>query len=209
MGRITIEWKGWKERPAYDFEMPWGEHLFLHIDTLDEAKASVQAAWDKMVHEAAQYSLSGTIHNFADGQCTNCKEVHPTCKGISYVKGDPGTVPCSCNSDVINVKSNKQGKQYRKRPLIVEAMRLPGRNEAPSDALIVWLHDQNKMTESGRDGELLVHTLEGWVTASPGDWIIKGTQGELYPIKPGIFDEVYEPYPVRVVQSDSGDSAKK
>jgi hypothetical protein len=29
--------------------------------------------------------------------------------------------------------------------------------------------------------------------ASPGDWIIKGTAGELYPCKPDIFANIYEP----------------
>lgn len=28
--------------------------------------------------------------------------------------------------------------------------------------------------------------------ATEGDWIIKGVQGEFYPIKPDIFEETYE-----------------
>lgn len=27
----------------------------------------------------------------------------------------------------------------------------------------------------------------------PGDWIIKGVQGEFYPCKPDIFEATYEP----------------
>jgi len=31
-----------------------------------------------------------------------------------------------------------------------------------------------------------------WMTASPGDWIIRGVVGELYPCKPDIFVQTYE-----------------
>lgn len=37
-----------------------------------------------------------------------------------------------------------------------------------------------------------IHTLEGIMTASLGDWIIKGVKGELYPCKPDIFAATYE-----------------
>jgi len=42
------------------------------------------------------------------------------------------------------------------------------------------------------DTRLTVRTLEGPVTATPGDWIIQGVQGELYPCKPDIFEQTYE-----------------
>jgi hypothetical protein len=37
-----------------------------------------------------------------------------------------------------------------------------------------------------------IHTLEGTMTASKGDWIIKGVSGEFYPCKPDIFEKTYE-----------------
>lgn len=37
-----------------------------------------------------------------------------------------------------------------------------------------------------------IHTLEGIMTANPGDWIITGVKGEQYPIKDEIFRETYE-----------------
>ena len=39
--------------------------------------------------------------------------------------------------------------------------------------------------------EVLIPTLEGVMTASLGDWIIKGVQGEFYPCKPDIFAATY------------------
>lgn len=40
---------------------------------------------------------------------------------------------------------------------------------------------------------ILIRTLEGTMTANPGDWIIKGVNGEFYPCKPDIFEKTYEP----------------
>lgn len=37
-----------------------------------------------------------------------------------------------------------------------------------------------------------IHTLEGVMTVSEGDWIIKGIKGEFYPCKPDIFEATYE-----------------
>jgi hypothetical protein len=37
-----------------------------------------------------------------------------------------------------------------------------------------------------------IETLEGVMTASIGDYIITGVQGECYPCKPDIFLETYE-----------------
>lgn len=41
--------------------------------------------------------------------------------------------------------------------------------------------------------EQVIHTLEGDMIAQPGDYIVIGVQGEMYPCKPDIFHETYEP----------------
>lgn len=43
------------------------------------------------------------------------------------------------------------------------------------------------------DKKIVIHTLEGDMTASPGDYIITGVNGEKYPCKPDIFARTYEP----------------
>lgn len=43
------------------------------------------------------------------------------------------------------------------------------------------------------DGSMLIDTLEGVMRADPGDWIIRGVKGELYPCKPDIFAATYDP----------------
>lgn len=42
-------------------------------------------------------------------------------------------------------------------------------------------------------GNLYIPTLEGVMCARPGDWIIKGVEGEFYPCKPNIFEKTYTP----------------
>ena len=48
--------------------------------------------------------------------------------------------------------------------------------------------------EIGTDHVSIV-TLEGIMKVLPGDWIIRGIKGEFYPIKPDIFEQIYEPVP--------------
>lgn len=37
-----------------------------------------------------------------------------------------------------------------------------------------------------------IHTLEGIMNVSDGDWVITGVKGEMYPCKPDIFAATYE-----------------
>lgn len=38
-----------------------------------------------------------------------------------------------------------------------------------------------------------VHTLEGPLRIRSGDWLVKGTEGEFWPVRGDIFDSFYEP----------------
>jgi hypothetical protein len=40
---------------------------------------------------------------------------------------------------------------------------------------------------------MLISSLEGWMRAEIGDWIIRGVEGEFYPCKPSVFAATYEP----------------
>ena len=42
--------------------------------------------------------------------------------------------------------------------------------------------------------ELTIPTLEGDHIARHGDFIVRGTHGEFYPVKPDIFTDLYEVY---------------
>lgn len=78
-------------------------------------------------------------------------------------------------------------RAYRKKPVTVEAIQWTGENHAEMCEFI----DQEMFEIIPRVG-LVIHTLEGNHHASPGDYIIKGVNGEFYPCKPDIFAKTYE-----------------
>jgi hypothetical protein len=92
--------------------------------------------------------------------------------------------------------------RFRKKPLVIEAWRWTGDPKIAASSPPEWLVDAiNKEgapnTTPGmvmRIGDQLhIATLEGVVVARPGDWVIRGIKGELYPCKPAIFDSTYAP----------------
>lgn len=112
-------------------------------------------------------------------------------------------------------KQNQMMK-YRKKPVVVEAMRYDKVMSIEHfGRLCDWL-PKGTMFGQEKDGShyIRIHTLEGDMKATPGDWIIKGVQGEFYPCKPDIFNATYElacfspeadnPYPL-CVGNDSGE----
>lgn len=86
-------------------------------------------------------------------------------------------------------------KKWRKRPVEVAAMQLPSADRDATPEFVEALHAflGPASWESGRDGALIIHTLEGDHLALPGDYIIRGVKGEFYPCKPDIFAASYEP----------------
>lgn len=75
--------------------------------------------------------------------------------------------------------------KYRKKPIVIEAWQNSDENELPA-----WVDSADVGREPG--GVILINTLEGVMKAMPGDYIIKGVQGEVYPCKPDIFEATYE-----------------
>jgi hypothetical protein len=94
--------------------------------------------------------------------------------------------------------------KYRKKPVVIEAVRFTGETLAErgnSDSTTLALPDGVVPLAIGagvcacgasleRHGA--VATLEGRMKACPGDWIITGVKGERYPCKPDIFAATYE-----------------
>lgn len=86
--------------------------------------------------------------------------------------------------------------QYRKIPVVVEAVKWTGDNREEINNFI-GLADNPDEAKHGFDkkGTLLIRTLEsghGMHTATIGDYIIKGVEGEFYPCKPSVFEKTYE-----------------
>jgi hypothetical protein len=93
--------------------------------------------------------------------------------------------------------------RFRKKPVEIEAVQWDG--DAFVGAVPEWLARAFLKPNPWASGfvpgsgavwrmgdDLHVDTLEGLMTARPGDWIIRGVAGELYPCKPAIFAATYE-----------------
>ena len=76
-------------------------------------------------------------------------------------------------------------KKYRKKPVTIEAIQRLGTNLSEIDDCVGG-------SIANKGTTLVIHTLEGDMEASIGDYIIKGVKGEFYPCKPDIFLATYE-----------------
>lgn len=79
---------------------------------------------------------------------------------------------------------------YRKKPVVIEAYCY---NQKRENFRPDWLTDAvTANVVITYPDHAIIKTLEGDMTASLGDWIVKGVKGELYPCKPDIFEATYE-----------------
>jgi len=91
-------------------------------------------------------------------------------------------------------------KQYRKKPVVIEAVLWTGENHREMNDFLLgnpndYLKSKGENFEIDHAkvvGGLIIKTLEGEHIASIGDYIIKGVKGEFYPCKPDIFEATYE-----------------
>lgn len=90
-------------------------------------------------------------------------------------------------------------KQYRKKPVIIQAVQWNGMNFKEIEefagynvAILEEVRKPNVDMKIPGDYRLCIRTLEGVMDARKGDYIIKGVNGECYPCKPDIFEKTYE-----------------
>lgn len=74
----------------------------------------------------------------------------------------------------------------KKKPVIVECMKYNGAEDI--EVAQNWLRNNFKI----KNYNLYIVTLEGDMLISPGDYIIKGVNGEFYPCKSDIFEKTYD-----------------
>jgi hypothetical protein len=77
--------------------------------------------------------------------------------------------------------------KFRKKPVVIDAIQFTGHN------LFEVAQFAGDTARRGPGGPVVIRTLEGEMTCSPGDWIIRGVKGEFYPCKPDIFAATYDP----------------
>lgn len=82
--------------------------------------------------------------------------------------------------------------RYKKKPVEIEAVKfedtaesLASISDLAPDKLLVVNYKTRPLT-------MTIATEERSMTATEGDYIIKGVEGEVYPCKPDIFHKTYE-----------------
>ena len=83
-------------------------------------------------------------------------------------------------------------RHWRKRPVVVEAIRWTGGNLA-AVARFLGLSMAAAEERVTPTGQVWIKTLEGTMWANRYDFIIRGVEAEFYPCKPDIFLQTYEP----------------
>ena len=92
-----------------------------------------------------------------------------------------------------------------KKPVTIQAMLFDGDNAA-THAVYRWVEENtqgsydylgDERPEHGvsidpADGAMVIHTLEGEMKVSRGDYVIRGVQGEFYPCRGDIFEATYD-----------------
>ena len=91
--------------------------------------------------------------------------------------------------------------KYRKKPVIIEAVQWFEHGDHPGVRKTSYNEIAIELGTSGCSREEpfwtwerlgVIDTLEGKHVVIPGDWIITGVKGELYPCKADIFKMTYE-----------------
>lgn len=86
--------------------------------------------------------------------------------------------------------------KFRKKPIVIDAVpasELIDNARTDWDSLPLWIreaYDKGGMVFTNES--IHIPTLEGTMRADRGDWVICGVEGEIYPVKPSIFEATYE-----------------
>lgn len=86
--------------------------------------------------------------------------------------------------------------KFKKKPVVVEAFHWTADENQKEDPqwLTSRLNSSVRVINNGTPQvQMEIDTLEGTMVATPGDWIIQGVKGEIYPCKPDIFAMTYDP----------------
>lgn len=82
--------------------------------------------------------------------------------------------------------------KYRKKPVVIDAVQFDGTEESAINIASIEDFEGVIDFKSGNFDGFYILTLEGRMHVSPGDYVIRGVQGEYYPCKPDIFEMTYE-----------------
>jgi hypothetical protein len=81
--------------------------------------------------------------------------------------------------------------RYIKKPIAIDAVQFTDPSLATMDKIAEFMDGAQAVLHGAGEPKIEIPTLEGVITASLGDYIIKGVSGEFYPCNPDIFEKAY------------------
>lgn len=91
-----------------------------------------------------------------------------------------------------------QPTNYRKKPIVIQAIQWTGTNAADLDTFtnghfnVFTETDRANCDDPDATAEIFDTLHSTWVLTQTGDWIIRGVSGEFYPCRDAVFAETYE-----------------
>lgn len=179
-GRIEVAYGYLKSNEAFTgnfifYQMAWGRAMFVlkQEREADEAATKLYCSLHKPVKEL----IRGIAEAYGAYPERNKERIE---KIIELLKTIIPSKPLTA-------------MKYTKKPVTIEAVLWDGKQVSE---VTPWISQalNTKWGEGSimRTGDVIeIYTLEGIVRANPGDYIIRGVKGELYPCKPDIFEATY------------------
>nr|WP_233641771.1 hypothetical protein [Staphylococcus haemolyticus] len=87
----------------------------------------------------------------------------------------------------------------KKKPIEIEFIQF--KNMVSAGEIERWTNLKAVHDDSSGKDLMYIDTLEGVMTATINDYIVKGKKGEFYPVKPDIFERTYDILP-DVIKAD-------
>ncbi|EOT2040055.1 hypothetical protein JPSP8_04940 [Staphylococcus pseudintermedius] len=81
----------------------------------------------------------------------------------------------------------------RKKPVEIEFIQF--KNLVSAGEIERWTNLQAVYDDSNGKDLMFIDTLEGVMTATINDYIVKGINGEFYAVKPNVFEKTYDILP--------------
>lgn len=85
--------------------------------------------------------------------------------------------------------------KYRKKPVIVDAIQFLGQgsyDEMKKEWPEFGDKSQYAHCQMADINEIVINTKKGYLTVFIGDYVVRNDEGEFYPCKPDMFEEIYE-----------------
>lgn len=79
-------------------------------------------------------------------------------------------------------------KKAKKKPVEIEFIQFTDKVSVMD--ILLWA--KSKVKYKTTKNYIIINTLEGEMIANVDDYIVKGVNGEFYPVKPDIFNKTYE-----------------